>query len=255
MDNAKEKKIFLWNFLKIFVMGVIIGIVIPIASTIIEWQMENDQRKQLEIEQQQAELEQEQWENELAPTMKGEQTGTILLGEYEYTKYDFYNSENNIAGGRLKDINGIVMVECGEIRVKTLWVENAVYKQEIAFDGDRQRTTILLKEQNGIETKARNLRSEIDERLREQGVEGDCEFDVRLGMVVTLEYSDSNNKKEDKQYIIYLEEAPYCEAVEDGTVHCDQYYYLEYGKEEQGKEYEAVIEEAAERIRQECKGN
>lgn len=252
MDKVQDKKkVFLQNLLKFLVIGVVIRVGKPIADTIL-------QQQQLKIEQQQAELEQQRLENELAPTMKGEKKGTIMLDKYEYTKYEFYNSENNLAGGRLTDINGIVIVEYEEIRVKTLWIKEAVYnvyKKGIPFDGERQRATILLKNQDEIEKRMENIRSKIDECLRGQGVEGNCEFDVRLGIVATMEYSDSNNDKKKKQYIIYLEEAPYCEAVEEGTVHCDQFYYLEYGKDEKGEEYEAAIEEAAEHIRQECKGN
>ena len=249
MDKVQKKeKGSLRKLLKILVTGVVVGVVIPVVNTII-------QQQQLKIDQRQAESEQQQLENELAPTMKGEKKGTIMLEQYEYTRYEFYNSENNLAGGKLIEINGIVIVEYEEIRVKTLWIKEAVYKNEIPFDGERQRAAILLKNQDEIEERMENISSKVGECLRGQGVEGDCEFDVRLGIVVTMEYSDSNNDRGKKQYIIYLEEAPYCEAVEEGTVHCDQYYYLEYGKDEKGKEYEAAIEEAAERIRQEYKGN
>ena len=249
-------KTILWRgILQKIKPGVVIGTIISIITVIIAWQVKDIQERQLKMQQQQAEWEKQKLENELAPTIKVDQKGTILLGKDEYTKYELYNSENNLAGGRLKEVNGVVMIACGEIRVKTLWIKDAVYKEEVSFDEDQQCATILLKERDTIERKAEILGNKISEGLQEQGAECGCEFDVRLGVVATLEYSDRNNDKNDQQYIVYLEEASYCETVDEGTVHCDQYYYLEYGKEDQGEEYEAVIDETVERIRQEYEGN
>lgn len=249
-DTQEKKKNSWWDFVKIIVLVVVIGVIIPITNTIIAWWEGKIQEKQMEIEQRQVEWEQRQKENELAPTMKVDNKGTILLGKDNYTKYVLYNSENNLAGGKLKEINGVVIVRRGEVRVKTLWIKDAIYDVEVPFDSVQQQAIIFYKEPEEIEKKAALLKSEIEECMRKQGEFSGYEFEVRIGIVATLEYSDSNNDMKKQKYIVYLEEAPYCEVIDEETVYCD-HYYLEYEKEEQGEEYMAVINEAVERILEE----
>ena len=250
----EKKKISLLNFIKIIVWVVVIEVFLPIINSINGWREGDIQRGQMETEQQQAEWEQQQKENELAPTIKVDNKGTILLGKNEYTKYELYNSENNLAGGKLKEINGVVIVRCGEIRIKTLWIKDAVYDVEVPFDSVQQRAIIFYKEPESIKEKVALLKSKIEECLQEQGKSDAYEFEIRVGTVATLEYSDKNNEIKEQKYIVYLEDAPYCEVVGDGVLHCDQ-YYLEYGKKEQGEEYTAVVNEVVKRILEEYKMN
>ncbi|MBD5495970.1 MAG: hypothetical protein HDR12_16790 [Lachnospiraceae bacterium] len=251
--NVQEAKKYSWkDILKLIVLVVIIDVLNPLTNTVINWRGENTQKAQMETERQQAEWEQQQKENELAPTIEVSKNGPVILGKDEYTKIELYNSKNNLAGGKLKEINGVVMVKCGDIRIKTLWIKDAVYNDEVPFDSVRQRAIVHFKELEEIEEKAACLRSEIEECLLKQGEEGMVEFDIRIGIFVSFEYSDINNDIKEQKYIVYLEEEPYCEVMSDGELHCDK-YYLEYGRKEQGDEYMAAIYNTVNRILEERK--
>lgn len=252
-ENVQESKKLSWlDVLKIIVLTVVIRVMIPIINALVGWRAGNIQKEQMETERQRVEWEQQEKENELAPTIIVDNKGTIVLGKYEYTEYELYNSKENLVGGKLEEVNGVVIVSCGDIRVKTLWIKDAVYDDEVPFDSERQKAVIFYKESGKIEKEAAFLKSEINERLCKQGEEGVYKFDIRIGIVFTFEYINENNDMKVQKYIVYPEEEPYCEVLGGVELHCDQ-YYLEYGREEQGEEYTAVIDETVERILKECK--
>lgn len=211
------------------------------------------QKIQMEMNQQQFDWNQQQKAEELTPAIQISNKGTIMIGKDEYTKYVFVNGENSLTGGKLKKINGIIIVKCSGMRVKTLWIKDAVYNTEVPFDAKQQCAVIFYKDIEAMEQKALRLKDEIEECLKEQKETNAYEFEVQVGIAVTLEYSDRYNDIKELKYIVYLEDRPYCEVI-SGEIHCDR-YYLEYGREEQGDEYFAVIQEAAARIVKECKEN
>lgn len=230
-------------------IGIIVSIVTAIAlifNAAVGYGNYSLNKKKSEQDQKYREWQQDIEVRKELPNIKVEERKTISFYGVRYKGYKLYDSNNNIEGEFLDNLNGVIVVKSGETIIKVLLIKDSVKKEELPLETKLGIMTFLVREPEEIELKIENIQREIKLYLQSDGVEN-CEYSVQFGVLTTIKYTGKSNVRDEGRYIIFIDENVRCEVIENEYEKCDR-YFLEYGKTEQGNEFEEMIQEAGERI-------
>lgn len=230
-------------------IGILVSIVTAIAlitNAAVEYGKYSLNKKTSEQDQKYREWQQDIEDRKELPNIKVEERKTIFFYGDRYKGYKLYDSNNNIEGESLEDLNGVIVVKSKETIVKVLLIKDSVKMEELPLETKLGIMTFFIKEPEEIELKIKNIQRKIKVYLQSDGEEN-CEYSVQFGVLTTIKYTNKNNIGDEGRYIIFIDENIRCEVVENEYEKCDR-YFLEYGKTEQGNEFEEMIQEAGERI-------
>ena len=231
------------------IIGIIVSIVTAIALIInaaVGYGNYSLNKKELEQDQKYRERQQDKEDRKELPNIKVEERKTVSIYGDRYKGYKVYDSNSSIEGESLHDLNGVIVVKSKETIIKVLLIKDSVKKEELPLETKLGIMTFFIREPEEIELKIENIQREIKVYLQSDGVEN-CEYSVQFGVLMTIKYTDKNNVGDEGRYIIFIDENIRCEVVDNEYKKCDR-YFLEYGKTEQGNEFQEMIQEAGERI-------
>lgn len=230
-------------------IGIIVSIVTAIALIInatVGYGNYLLNKKTSEQEQKYREWQQDIEDRKELPNIKVEERKTISFYGDRYKGYKLYDSNNNIEGESLDDLNGVIVVKSKETIIKVLLIKDSVKKEELPLETELGIMTFFIREPKEIELKIDNIQRKIKVYLQSDGMEN-CEYSVQFGVLTTIKYTNKNNVVDEGRYIIFIDENIRCEVVANEYEKCDK-YFLEYGKTEEGNEFEEMIQETGERI-------
>lgn len=217
------------------VVGMVVGVVGAINSIINT--IEDKKVNQHNIERE---------ETERQPGFDIKKVDIVPLEDGTYAEYRIHNMKANMSGGDTT-IHAVLVIECENIVVKVVAVQDAIYEDEIfAFDVDEQTLDFCLKEPDILNRKKMKFQNDLEDYLENNGKKDEYDFDVRIAVVMDWKISDKNNASINEKYVVYMDDLT-C-YVNDGEYdRCDK-YYMTYDEVEAGEEYDKLIENTGDRI-------